>query len=141
MRSPMEGKNLYQEGHLFVAAIRVLEHRNGAPPSLEQIAELLNFSTEQTGWISRRLLEAGVIKIVESAFGDRRGIEDHLKIEALPRESESSQLDEALKQFKAEKNKIALKVESIKEQQAKKQKDLFSEIEKKLKKDLNKNKS
>ena len=50
-------------------------------------------------------------------------------------------MDEALKQFKAEKNKIALKVESIKEQQAKKQKDLFSEIEKKLKKDLNKNKS
>ncbi len=134
----MEGKNQYQEGHLFVAAVRVLEHRNGAPPSLDQIAEMLKFSSEQTGWISRRLQQAGIVKIVESAFGDRWGIEDHLKLEELPRETESSQLDEALKQFKAEKNKIALKVESIKEQQAKKQKDLFSEIEKKLKKDLSK---
>jgi hypothetical protein len=138
MAKRMEGKNQYQEGHLFVAAIRVLEHRHGAPPALDQIAEMLKFSSEQTGWISRRLHQAGIIKIVESAFGDRWGIEDHLKLEELPRETESSQLDEALKQFKAEKNKIALKVESIKEQQAKKQKDLFSEIEKKLKKDLSK---
>ena len=135
----MEGKNQYQEGHLFVAAVRILEHRNGAPPNLNQIAELLKLSVEQTGWISRRLQESGIIKVVESAFGDRWGIDDHLKIEELPKETESSQLDQAIKQFKAEKNKIALKVESIKEQQAKKQKDLFSEIEKKLKNDLNKN--
>ena len=135
----MEGKNQYQEGHLFVAAVRILEHHNGAPPNLNQIAELLKLSVEQTGWISRRLQESGIIKVVESAFGDRWGIDDHLKIEELPKETESSQLDQAIKQFKAEKNKIALKVESIKEQQAKKQKDLFSEIEKKLKNDLNKN--
>jgi DNA-binding Lrp family transcriptional regulator len=134
----MEGKNQYQEGHLFVAAVRVLEHRRGAPPTLDQIAELLKFSVEQTGWISRRLQEAGIIKLVEGAFEDRWGIEDYLKLEDLPKDMETSQLDEALKQFKAEKNKIALKVESIKEQQAKKQKDLFSEIEKKLKKDLSK---
>lgn len=136
----MERKNQYVEGHLFVAAIRILEHRHGAPPTLDLIADMLKFSNEQTGWISRRLMESGIIKIVEGAFGDRWGIDDHLKLEDLPRESESSQLDEALKQFKAEKNKIALKVESIKEQQAKKQKDLFSEIEKKLKKDLHKDK-
>ena len=134
----MEGKNQYQEGHLFVAAVRVLEHRHGAPPTVDQIAEMLKFSTEQTGWICRRLHQSGIIRLVEGAFGDRWGVEDHLKLEELPRDTESSQLDEALKQFKAEKNKIALKVESIKEQQAKKQKDLFSEIEKKLKKDLSK---
>ncbi len=134
----MQSKNQYQKGHLFVAAMRVLDYQHGAPPSLEQIAEMLKLSTEQAGWLSRRLHQAGIIKIVESAFGDRWGIEDHLKLEELPRESEASQLDEAIKQFKAEKNKMALKVESIKEQQAKKQKDLFSEIEKKLKMDLSK---
>jgi DNA-binding Lrp family transcriptional regulator len=141
MTKRMEGKNQYQEGHLFVAAVRVLEHHHGAPPTLEQIAEMLKFSSEQTGWICRRLQEAGIVRVVEGAFGDRWGIEDHIKLEALPRDTEPSQLDEALKQFKAEKNKIAQKVESIKEQQAKKQKDLFSEIEKKLKKDLNKHKT
>jgi hypothetical protein len=135
---PMEGKNQYQVGHLFVAAIRVLEHIHGAPPALDQVTAMLNFSPEQTGWIARRLQEAGIVRIVESAFGDRWGIEDHLKLEELPRTSESSQMDQALKQFKADRDKIAQKVESFKEQQAKKQKELFLELEKKLKKDLSK---
>lgn len=133
---PKESINQYHEGHLFVSAIRVLEHRNSAPPAIDQIAEMLRLSVEQAGYISRRLQEAGVIKVVESAFGDRWGVDDHLKIEELPQEVEASQLDEALKQFKSEKDKLARKVESIKAQQAQKQKDLFSEIEKKLKKDL-----
>ena len=134
----MEGKNQYLEGHLVVAAIRVLEHIHSAPPTLDQIAAMLKFSLEQTGWIARRLQEAGITRIVESAFGDRWGIEDHLKLEELPRAAESSQMDQALKQFKADREKIAEKVESFKEQQAKKQRELFSEIEKKLKKDLTK---
>lgn len=133
-----EIKNQYQEGHLFVAAIRILEHQNSSPPELKEISKLLGYSAEQTSLICRRLEEAGIVKIVESAFGDRWGIEDHLKIEELPKEAATSQMDDALKQFKAEKSKMAQKIEAIKEQQAKKQKDLFSEIEKKLKKDLTK---
>jgi hypothetical protein len=133
-----ESKNQYQEGHLFVAAIRLLEHQNGTPPTLGEISELLDLSAEQTGLISRRLVDVGIIKIVESAFGDRWGIEDHLKIEALPKEAATNQIDDALKQFKAEKSKMAKKIAAIKEEQAKKQKDLFSEIEKKLKKDMGK---
>ena len=136
-----ESKNPYREGHLFVAAIRILEHKNGAPPELKEISELLGFSAEQTGLISRRLQEHGIVKIVESAFGDRWGIEDHLAVEELPKETAASQMDEALERFKAEKSKMAQKIESIKEQQAKKQKDLFSEIEKKLQKDLKRDKS
>jgi hypothetical protein len=132
----MEGKNQYQEGHLVVAAIRILEHIHGAPPALDQVAAMLKFSPEQTGWLARRLQEAGIIRVVESAFGDRWGVEDHLKLEELPRTAESSQMDQALKQFKADREKIAQKVESFKEQQAQKQRELFSEIEKKLKKDL-----
>ncbi len=131
-----KSKNPYRDGHLFVAAIRILEHRNSAPPDLDQIAELVGFSPEQTGLISRRLHEAGIVHIVQGAFGNRWGIEDHHKLEELPQSVEVSQLDEALKQFKREKDKISQKVESIKEQQNQKQKDLFSEIEKKLKKDL-----
>lgn len=133
-----ESKDQYQEGHLFVAAIRLLEHKNGTPPALEELSALLDLSVEQTGLISRRLVDAGIIKIVESAFGDRWGIDDHLKIEALPKEAATNQMDDALKQFKAEKSKMAQKIEAIKEEQAKKQKDLFSEIEKKLKEDLGK---
>lgn len=132
----MEGKNQYHEGHLVVAAIRILEHIHGAPPALDQVAAMLKFSPEKTGWIARRLQEAGIIRLVESAFGDRWGIEAHLKLEELPRTEESNQMDQALKQFKADREKIAKEVESFKEQQAKKQRELFSELEKKLKKDL-----
>ena len=134
----MESKNLYKEGHLFVAAIRVLEHMNSAPPSLAQISSLLCISAEQTGLTSRRLSEHGIIAPVEGAFNDRWVVAAHLKLEELPRESESSELGDALKKFQSERNKLAQKVESIKEQQAKKKKDLFADIEKKLKKDLTK---
>lgn len=134
----MESKNPYKEGHLFVAAIRVLENRHQAPPSLEQIAELLDFSAEQTGLISRRLQEEGIARMVESAYGDRWAVADHLELEALPQDVQTSQLDDQLKQFQAEKDKITQKVEAIKDQQAKKQKDLFADLEKKLKKDLTK---
>ncbi len=137
----MKSKSQYHEGHLFVAAVRDLEHCHAAPPSLDQITEMLGLSAEQTGLICRRLHDADIVKLVEGAFGDRWMVKDHLKLEDLPRETEASQMDEALKQFQAEKNKIAQKVESIKEQQAQKQKDLFAEIEKKLKKGAAKKKS
>ena len=65
-------------------------------------------------------------------------IADHLKLEELPRDIEVKQLDSALKKFQSERNKIAQKIESIKEQQAQKRKDLFAGLEKKLKKDLSK---
>jgi hypothetical protein len=133
-----ERRNPYLEGHLFVAAIRILEHQTGSPPALDEVAKLLQFSNEQSGLISRRLQEAGIVKIVESAFGDRWGIANHLAIEDLPKDEATRQMDEALEQFKAEKSKMDEKIESIKEQQAKKQKDLFSELEKQLKKDLSK---
>jgi hypothetical protein len=134
----MENRSLYFEGHLFVAAIRVLERRHGAPPTLDQISELILFSSEKIGLISRRLRDAGIVEQVEGVFGDRWGVLDHLKLEELPREQEAGQLDDALKKFQSERDKLTQKVESIKEMQAQKRKDLFAGLEKKLKKDLSK---
>ena len=131
-------KTLYDEGHLFVAAIRILEYSHGSPPTLDQVADLLDISGEQAGLISRRLVETGIVEQVEGAFGQRWGVLDHLKLESLPRARENSELDDALKRFQSERDKLAQKVESIKEEQARKKKDLFAGIEKKLKKDLGK---
>ncbi len=135
MERSTKHKSLYHDGHLFVAAIRILENRNGSPPTLDQIAQLLSISTEQTGLISRRLSDSGIIEQVEGAFGERWGVLNHLKLEELPRVTDATELDSALKKFQAERQKLAQKVESIKEQQAKKKKDLFADIEKKLKMD------
>jgi DNA-binding Lrp family transcriptional regulator len=134
----MKNNSIYYEAHLFVAAIRVVEHLKNAPPSLDQIAKQLNFSAEQAGLISRRLEEAGIIGQVEGGFGRRWAILDHVKLEALPRDTKTSQLDDELKKFQSEREKLAAKVESIKEEQEKKKKDLFAGIEAKLKKDLGK---
>jgi len=135
----MERKSIFNEGHLVVAAIRILEFRSGSPPASDQIAEMLKMSAEQTAYIIRRLKEEGIIELVESAFGDRWTTADYLKLEDLSRDAaEPTQLDHALEKFQSEKNKMAQKVEAIKEQQAAKKKDLFAEIEQKLKKDISK---
>ena len=136
----MERKSIFFEGHLVVAAIRVLEHRNGSPPALDQISDLLGFSSEQTAYIIHRLNEESIIKQVEGAFDGRWTVADYIQLEELPQDStEPTQLDHALQKFQAEKNKMAQKVEAIREQQALKKKDLFAEIEKKIKKDILKN--
>ena len=133
----MERKSIFLEGHLVVAAIRILEYRNGSPPGMDQIAEMLGFSSEQISYLLRRLADESIIRQVEGAFEGRWTVADHLKLEELPKESkEPTQLDHALQKFQAEKNKMALKIEAIKEQQALKKKDLFAEIEKKIKKDV-----
>lgn len=132
----MKNKSSYEEGHLFVAALRVLEHQNNTPPDMKQISQLLKLSNEQTSLICRRLLELGIVEQVEGAFGDRWSVADHLKLEELPRDVTASQLDNEIKKFQSERNKLAEKVASIKEQQEQKKKDLFADIEKKLKKDL-----
>lgn len=135
----MERKSIFSEGHLVVAAIRILEFRNGSPPSSDQIGEMLGLSSEQTAYIIRRLNEASIIEQVKGAFGDRWTTADYLQLENLPRDTaEPTQLDNALEKFQSEKNKMAKKVEAIKEQQALKKKDLFAEIEQKLKKDISK---
>ena len=134
----MREKSAYSEGHLIVAAIRLHDHLNNAPPRLEEICSHLNLTREKGGQIVRRLEELGIIMPVERAYGQRYAIGDHLKLEELTRVATPSKLDEEIQRFKSERNKMEKKVESIQSQQAQKKKDLFAEIEKKLKKSLNK---
>jgi DNA-binding transcriptional regulator GbsR (MarR family) len=134
----MSDKSAYAEGHLIVAAIRVHDHLNDSPPDLGEICTCLELSREKVGQLIRRLGKLGIISAVESAYGQRYAITDHLKLEELPRSAEPSKLDEEIQRFKSERSKMEQKVESIKSQQAQKKKDLFAEIEKKLKKNLNK---
>jgi DNA-binding Lrp family transcriptional regulator len=134
----MSDKSAYAEGHLIVAAIRVHDHLNDSPPDLGEICTCLKLSREKVGQLIRRLEKLGIISAVESAYGQRYAITDHLKLEELPRSVEPSKLDEEIQRFKSERSKMEQKVESIKSQQAQKKKDLFAEIEKKLKQNLNK---
>ena len=130
--------DFYANAHLTVAAIRICEHRNSTPPSLEEICDALSFSIEKASLILRRLKEMDIIDVVKGSYGDRFFIRDHLKLEDIPRGQEENKLEEELKKFQDTQKALSQKVESFKAEQAKKKKDLFSEMEKKLKAELEK---
>ncbi|MBW2412146.1 MAG: hypothetical protein JRF72_20290 [Deltaproteobacteria bacterium] len=130
--------DFYSNAHLTVAAIRICEHRNSTPPSLEEICDTLSFSIEKVSLILRRLKEMDIIDVVKGSYGDRFFIRDHLKLEDIPRGQEENKLEEELKKFQDTQKALSQKVESFKAEQAKKKKDLFSEMEKKLKAELEK---
>jgi hypothetical protein len=122
--------------HLFVSAVRVLDYKEEAPPSLDTVCQLIGCSDEKGNYLLNRLLEQGIVDTVKSGFNDRIVIANHLAIEDLPRESEESRLEKELRNFKKGRNVMEEKVASIKAQQNKKKQDLFAEIEKKLKKKI-----
>lgn len=131
-------KNFYTTAHLFVAAIRIWEYQNDTPPALEEISQMLAMSIERSNYICNKLKEIGAINSVEGSFGNRLFVRDHLKIEDIPREDDESHLEEEIKKFQESQRGISQKIENIKAKQAQKKKDLFAEMEKKLKQELDK---
>jgi len=102
----MDVKASYEEGHLFVAAVRVLEHRHaGRPPTVEEIAELLSVSVEWAGVLVSSLERAGVVHALTGPFETRVEVKDYLELENLPRADSTTGVDEELKEFAAEKRK------------------------------------
>jgi hypothetical protein len=131
-------KNLYTTAHLFVSAIRICEYQNDTPPALEQISNMLAMSIERTNYICRKLQDMGIVDSVAGSFGNRLFIRDHLKIEEIPREDDESKMEEELKKFQESQKGLSKKIETIQARQAQKKKDLFAEMEKKLKQELDK---
>ncbi|MBC8431698.1 MAG: hypothetical protein H8D96_07235 [Desulfobacterales bacterium] len=129
----MRNTDLYSNAHIVVAAIRVLAHQKNAPPSIEDVCQTLSFSLEQGNFICNKLEEMQIIEIVEGSYGTRLFIKNHLKIEDIPRGDKVSGLEEELKKFQSSRKNFTKEIESFQAKQAKKQKDLFAELEKKLK--------
>ncbi len=76
--------NRYEEGHLFVAAVRVLRHQLGAPPSLEELCSMLGISVEAGGATCRSLAQQNILEMIEDPFSVKVIIQDHLLLEELP---------------------------------------------------------
>jgi hypothetical protein len=88
---------------------------------------------EQGNYICKKLIEMGIIEVVEGAYETRLFIKNHLKIEEIPKGEKDSGLKEDLKKFQNSKKDFTQEIESFQSKQAKKQKDLFAELEKKMK--------
>jgi DNA-binding Lrp family transcriptional regulator len=133
-----KSENLYSSAHLFVSAIRIFEHQNNTPATVEDISRILKFSVERSHYLVRKLKELGIIDEIEGSYGIRLFIRDHLKIEDIPREDDGGKLEAELKKFKESQKELSHKIETIQAKQAEKKKNLFAEMEKKLKQELNK---
>ena len=125
--------DFYAQAHLISAAIRILEHQHGTPPSVEKVCETLAFSVEQGHRLCNRLKEKNIIDITSGAFGTRLFIVDHLKIEKIPRGETGSSMEAELRKFRDSQKGLEKKVENIRAEQEKKKKDLFADIEKQFK--------
>lgn len=132
----------YTEAHLFVAATRVLHHKGGGyPPALEEVCAILGFSVELGHTICRRLEKQGVIETLADPFSVKLAVANHLEIEKLPRHrAEENALARELEKFQSEKKSVDQKVAAIQAEMAKKKQDLFSDIEAKFKKEMEKQK-
>ena len=129
----MQKTDLYSNTHIVVAAIRVLTHQKNTPPSIDDVCQALSFSLEQVNFICNKLEEMQIIEIIEGSYGTRLFVKNHLKIEDIPRGDKVSGLEEELKKFQSSRKDFTKKIESFQAKQVKKQKDLFAELEKKLK--------
>jgi hypothetical protein len=126
----------YDEAHLFVAAARILAHqRKNTPPAVEDICELLSFSTEWGAMMCRRLQQLGAVDTIADSFQTRVFVADHSKLEEIPRQEQEAApgFGRDLEKFREQKNNLTGKVEAIHSELAKKKKDLFADLEKKLK--------
>ncbi len=95
----------YEEGHLVVAAIRILEHREKRPPAIDEIGAFLSRSSEIAHLFVRGLEARGVVRVVQTPFETHVEIIDHLALETLERGERSSGFGEALDEFEEKKRK------------------------------------
>jgi DNA-binding transcriptional MocR family regulator len=137
----MQHPDAYENAHLAVAAIRIFTYQHSRHPSIDEICRILSISLEQGNLICKKLKDMGIIDVVEGAFENHFFIKDHLKIEEIPRDKKEDTLDDALKKFKDSRKDFSKEIESFQEKQVKKQKALFAELEKKLKKSSDKSES
>ena len=131
-------KDFYSQAHLIVAAIRVFEHKNSRPPTIGDLCQTIDFSIEKGNFICRKLEELDIVEAVEGSYGTRLFVRDHLKIENIPRGESDNSFEEELKKFQDNRKALSQKIETFQAEQKQKKKDLFAEMEKKLKSELEK---
>ena len=131
----MNNRTLYTDAHLMVSAIRVLEYQNTAPPTMEDISQMLSMSLDETNRLCRKIEDRGIIKTVTKAGETRLFVADHLAIENIETNKEESAdtLSSELAEFRKAKDAQKKKVEDIRAQQKKKREALRQELDRKLK--------
>ena len=109
----METAPNYQQSHLLVAAVRVLEHASEKPPTMEEIGGLLQISHEVVGVVARALERHGIVKIHKTPFDTRVEVADHTALEDLPREETGAAMKEELEEFRHRSEEKQAEIENL----------------------------
>ncbi|MFH1845226.1 MAG: hypothetical protein ABIF77_18725 [bacterium] len=88
-----------QEGHLIVAAIRLLDYRLERSPRPEEVAEFLDKPAAALRVHLVELQDLGIVTLVESAFDTQVKIRDHLLLEELEADAAETNLSADLADF------------------------------------------
>ena len=129
----------YSEAHIFVAAIRVLQHQKNNPPSLEEVCSMIGSSAESGYALCRTLKKAGVIDTLEDPYSVKLFVANHLELEKIPRQqNEENSLAKELERFQKEKSSKEKKFADMQVELEKKKQDKLSEIEEKFKAQMEK---
>jgi DNA-binding MarR family transcriptional regulator len=132
--------SLYEEAHVLVAAIRVIEFKKRMTPSLKDLSELLGMNIDRVTRISNDLKVLGIVNMVDGPFeAVNLVIEDHTKIEEISREVKEVKMEDEIRKFQEKsKNAYEDKVKAFKEESKKKEKALFEALQKKFKEEVGK---
>ena len=125
----------YRDGHAVAAAVRVVEAREGRPPTVDEIAETLGWHPDKTSVVVRALSELGILSLLENPYDVRYEIRDHLALEKLEDDEGNAGFADELAAFqdKVEEEQAALESvfdsgEPLQEQK-KRVRDLDAEFE------------
>jgi hypothetical protein len=103
----------YSEGHLVVAAIRVLEHLHRRPPQEKEVAALLQWPEEKAIFLLRGLTEEGILARVGSAYDLRYEVRDHHALEDLPQDETDPGLAADIQAFEEKMAADQAKLENL----------------------------
>jgi hypothetical protein len=135
-RRSMAVRPSYEDGHLIVAAVRVLSHKAEKPPTPEMIAELVGLPPDFVSNLVVTLGEEGILRVVENPFEIRAEIGDYLKLEELPKTSEAPTIKHELDDFVKRRKKAVEETRKMLnlDEMEKKKKQKISKLEQEMKK-------
>jgi len=127
---------LYEDAQILLAGIRLFQHREKRPPSLEELASFALFSLESVHHLCNRLETLGAVERIRGAFHDRICLKDPLAAEALRLEPEAPRIDEDVERWKEQRDQTIRGVEKrfARDFGKAEKEDLYSQLEERIRK-------
>ena len=130
----MDSKPSQNQAHLVVAAVRVLAHKQGRPPSVEEVASLLEQSREIMGHQIRALESLQILRTVKSPFDLHVELLQPEKIDELPLEESGPGFQDEVEDFHRKFEEKQKKLQNLfdSREQERQQQARFSDLDEEL---------